>query len=222
MEVKSNSPNTRYRASKKSNVGLARSFPSGRSIGLASKCLTHGIREPQPPEREYMNDMKHTPEPWEIHEAPHHVRGEYWATIGHNGRGPITDIVGEEGNHAKYYIPVAGMKYLVTPVEQQRANARRIVACVNACVDLSTEYLEVHGRINAIGHAYATIEAERDTLLARVERLRECLEKLLLWTLHGDNDASICGACGNHGKTHHPECPTMEARAALSEKGDVS
>lgn len=70
---------------------------------------------------------QHTQGPWEVHESAH-VDGEYWASIGHNGRGPITDIVGSEGNKSEYYIPVAGMKYLVTPVEQQKANAALIAA----------------------------------------------------------------------------------------------
>lgn len=71
---------------------------------------------------------EHTPGPWQVHEAKH-VDGEYWASIGQaTGWGPITDIVGEEGNHTEYFQPVAGMKYLVTPVAEQKANACLIAA----------------------------------------------------------------------------------------------
>lgn len=71
--------------------------------------------------------MSHTPGPWEVHESTT-VDGEFWCSIGYAGRGPITDIVGAEGNHTQSFQPVAGMKYLVTPVEQQRANAKLIAA----------------------------------------------------------------------------------------------
>lgn len=75
--------------------------------------------------------MSHAPTPWEVHIHPH-VTGEFWCTIGRNGFGPITDIVGEEGNKTRYYQPVAAMKYLVTPVEEQKANAEFIVRAVNS------------------------------------------------------------------------------------------
>lgn len=71
--------------------------------------------------------MEHTPGPWEVHEH-FHVDGEFWCSIGYNGFGPITDVVGEEGDKTRYYQPVAGMKYLVTPVKEQKANAKLIAA----------------------------------------------------------------------------------------------
>ena len=70
---------------------------------------------------------QHTQGPWEVHEH-NHVDGEFWCTIGHNGRGPIADIIGAEGNKTEHYQPVSGMKYLVTPVSEQKANARLIAA----------------------------------------------------------------------------------------------
>lgn len=74
-----------------------------------------------------MSEAKHTQGPWEVHNHVH-GDGEFWCSIGANGRGPITEIVGEEGNKAKYFVPVAGMKFLVAPVEEQKANARLIAA----------------------------------------------------------------------------------------------
>lgn len=86
-----------------------------------------------------------TPGPWHVYEAKH-IDGEYWASICYDGGGPITDIVGAEGNHTKYFQPVAGMKYLVTPVAEQRANARLIASAPDTA-------------------------AERDRLLAALEKV---------------------------------------------------
>lgn len=69
-----------------------------------------------------------TPGPWAVHEH-RHAGGEFWCSIGQeSGRGPITDIVGAEGNKPRFFQPVAAMQYLVTPVAEQRANARLIAA----------------------------------------------------------------------------------------------
>lgn len=58
------------------------------------------------------------------------------------------------------------------------ANARRIVACVNACRGLDTDDLEKTGLVSAVGYQLielekqcAAIEAERDQLRVEVERL---------------------------------------------------
>lgn len=50
----------------------------------------------------------------------------------------------------------------------------------------------------------------------RIEALEAALRELNRWTLHGDNEGAVCGACGNHGGTHHPKCPTRAASALLS------
>ena len=82
---------------------------------------------------------KHTEIPWEVHKHSH-CDGEWWASIGHHGFGPIADIVGEEGNHTcqnyGFYQPVAELKYLVTPLEEQKANADFIVTACNCHDDL--------------------------------------------------------------------------------------
>lgn len=83
---------------------------------------------------------KYTPGPWTVHEATH-VDGEYWASIGQlTGHGPITDIVGEEGNHTEYFKIVAGMKHLVTDVDEQKANACLIAAAPSLLAALETMY----------------------------------------------------------------------------------
>lgn len=80
---------------------------------------------------EVENKAEHTPTPWEVLEHTH-IEGEYWASLGHAGRGLIVDIVSAEGCRADSYQVVAGQKYLVTPVEEQKANAQFIVQACNA------------------------------------------------------------------------------------------
>ncbi len=106
---------------------------------------------------------KATPRPWEVHEA-RHIDGEFWASIGYHGRGPITDIVGAEGNKAEYFQSVAGMKYLVTPVEEQKANAAYIVAACNELPRLLDEKAALLRRIEALRAALVRL---RDTHTTR-------------------------------------------------------
>ncbi len=46
----------------------------------------------------------------------------------------------------------------------QKANARRIVACVNACKGLSTDDLEKNGLVGAVGNQLIESDKERDQL----------------------------------------------------------
>jgi hypothetical protein len=89
---------------------------------------------------------KHTDLPWEVHEHEH-INGEFWCSIGHDGWGPITDIIGAEGNKAEYWTTVAGMKYLVAPVEEQRANAELIARACNSHGTLLLALEEVFQRV---------------------------------------------------------------------------
>jgi hypothetical protein len=51
--------------------------------------------------------------------------------------------------------------------QQSEANARRLVACWNACEGISTEALE--RLVNTIDRAYVSLQAQRDKLLAALE-----------------------------------------------------
>ena len=55
---------------------------------------------------------------------------------------------------------------------QAAANARRLVACWNACEGVPTELLELHGaKMIPPELPYAALEAQRDELLAELEAL---------------------------------------------------
>ena len=55
------------------------------------------------------------------------------------------------------------------PNTEGTANARRIVACVNACRGLSTIELEEFGLVGAVGTELIELEKQRDQLLAALE-----------------------------------------------------
>lgn len=61
------------------------------------------------------------------------------------------------------------------------ANARRIVACVNACKGVSTEWLEANKSIVVLGAPIAdrfrAVEQQRDELLAALKRSRLALDR---------------------------------------------
>lgn len=70
--------------------------------------------------------MSHTREPWRVGERT----ASYWG----GGSGPTADIHGSDGDTVNTCDELGwGM---------DPADARRIVACVNACAGISTEYLE--------------------------------------------------------------------------------
>lgn len=60
--------------------------------------------------------------------------------------------------------------------EECRANARRIIACVNACEGIPTEALEadVPGIFRQINRQ-EELEAQRDELLAVLKHIRRCI-----------------------------------------------
>ena len=113
--------------------------------------------------------MSHTPEPWrvELRNVPLGDTGDYEGVVeilSGNAKRPIIQFWDES--------------------EESEANARRIVACVNACEGMDTESLEsIAGRIAAKSvlqmHAnyvsnkakVAAMEQQRDKLLAALERI---------------------------------------------------
>ena len=54
----------------------------------------------------------------------------------------------------------------------KEVNARRVVACVSACVGVGTEYLEDNGSIIELVREHNTVLKQRDELLAFAEEVR--------------------------------------------------
>lgn len=93
------------------------------------------------------NQAKHTAEPWHV--------GQHGLSI-----------------YDQYGWGVAGVTKHPHQVSGERtANARRIVACVNACRGLSTDELEKHGLVSAVGTELIELEKQREQLLAALEQI---------------------------------------------------
>jgi len=109
---------------------------------------------------------QHTPEPW-----------------GYDNQYSAGGIFKEHKSGRRY--AVAAALGHVMPDGMQEANARRIVACVNACADVPTDLLETLDSQSAqswifddIGQRkYAELEQQRDELQAKCDRLQFSLDK---------------------------------------------
>ena len=90
----------------------------------------------------------HTPEPWSLLEA---------------------------GDSIKHQVPVSSDRTSILTIATEGAiafgavysadDARRIVACVNACRGLSTDELEQHRLVSAVGYELIELTKQRDELL---------------------------------------------------------
>ena len=85
---------------------------------------------------------EHTPEPWKNVKGVHVVSGEK---------------------------QIARCWVENRPVSVAHANARRIVACVNACAGIPTEVLERY-KLGIIGVDYKLTKQQRDELLAAIKK----------------------------------------------------
>lgn len=59
--------------------------------------------------------------------------------------------------------------------DEAMANARRIVACVNACRGLGTDELEQHGLVSAVGYELIELTKQRDELLRDMQDVLDML-----------------------------------------------
>lgn len=81
---------------------------------------------------------------------------------------------------------VAGGNYVVA-LDCKPEDARRIVACVNACAGIETEQLEVEKYLNTASYALrCKAEKQRDDLLAAIEFARDKISELHLEAGDGD------------------------------------
>ncbi|MFQ1917901.1 hypothetical protein ACK35P_10865 [Aeromonas veronii] len=111
--------------------------------------------------------IKHTPEPW--HLPP--------------GDMIFVSKVGGKGYVAKM-MPLGAprdRKGLPTDISDEMcANARRIVACVNACRGLPTDELEQKGLVAAVGTQLLEADRQRDELLEALSEIDACFEAALI------------------------------------------
>lgn len=107
-----------------------------------------------------MSENKHTPEPWVAIPGGRHDP-EVIITTQHRIDMSLGEICGMDveftGKHG----------------EEQKANACRIVACVNACAGISTENLEDNLPIKELARRYNETLKQRDELLAALENIVE-------------------------------------------------
>ena len=102
-----------------------------------------------------MSEQNHTPEPWSIDRFGGINAGEELLLLG-GIRTPMT----------------AGQR-----MDEGKANARRIVACVNACAGISTDALEAEGSAvmgwNRAARKLINATKQRDELLSALEYHQE-------------------------------------------------
>ena len=92
---------------------------------------------------------KHTKEPWALYR---------------NGQS-----VGDAIGHAVCDVWPRGDDQIAS--KEGKANARRIVACVNSCRGLPTDELEQKGLVAAVGTQLLDVERQRDELLAALDEI---------------------------------------------------
>lgn len=107
--------------------------------------------------------MNHTPEPWVLSES-------HYGAIVSNASSDIR----------KNWCLSTSDTGRIYSNELAVANARRIVACVNACAGLSTDDLEKTGLISAVGYQLLNADKERDTYRDLCAKLLEDLRHIKL------------------------------------------
>lgn len=112
-----------------------------------------------------MNEQKHTPEPWRVEcdeydDGNGGCQARAWPTVWAGG----TELIGTEG----FYSELGR--------EADIANARRIVACVNACAGISTAALESLASAGNLTIKNASLAVER---VNQLERQRDQLLEAL-------------------------------------------
>lgn len=110
---------------------------------------------------------KHTPEPW------HLPPGDLIFVSKVGGRGYVAKMMPLDAPRDRKGLP--------TDISDEMcANARRIVACVNACRGLPTDELEQKGLVAAVGTQLLEADQLRDKLLAALAEIDACFEAALI------------------------------------------
>lgn len=117
-----------------------------------------------------MSSNQHTPEPWAV-------------GTGYEQNDPGVFIFSEGKSRF-------GSVIVSSDVEPSEANARRIVACVNACRGLSTDDLEKSGLVSAVGYELQRLQVQRDELLSALKNLVSSIDRACLC-----GRGESCSAC---------------------------
>lgn len=108
-----------------------------------------------------MNNKTHTPEPWQVLSIESRL---------------ITVSGSEASNRTVFHIRFPdGKGNWAELTAEDEANARRIVACVNACEKLSNEFL-ISGGIYEIGKELLDTKKQRDALASLLTLIKIGLE----------------------------------------------
>lgn len=119
--------------------------------------------------------QQHTPEPWGINEWP---QPDASIAIGAIGTPLIARVILRD-----------------VSINEQKANARRIVACVNACAQITTDELESippTGGMLGPRDDVARIAKQRDELLSALMGMCGAMQKAMPH-LPADHEAIYCG-----------------------------
>ncbi|OZA27567.1 MAG: hypothetical protein B7X93_08820 [Hydrogenophilales bacterium 17-61-9] len=100
-------------------------------------------------------NLDHTAEPWSINDWP-------------QSRSEIS--IGAIGTPRVAIIPLRDVS-----INEQKANARRIVACVNACAGISAENLEDNLPVKELALRYNAVLQQRDETLALLQEIAKTL-----------------------------------------------
>ena len=148
-----------------------------------------------------MSMSKHTPEPWKI---SHDDSTEEWSIVTNQQGSIIANVNEETGPELVGSAPV--MRKM-----PGLDNARRIVACVNACTGIRTEALEHRAHmLKAHDDTIAELKRQRDELL---DAMSQTLAMLRV-TSHGPSAANkaedmLHAAICSLGTDHSPDAGKM-------------
>ncbi len=109
-----------------------------------------------------MSENKHTPEPWRAF---------------NNGQG-VVGVSADRSDVCWTRIEKGGWLDSDRTIDADYENARRIVACINACAGIDTELLEIIAdNDKTLAGVIANVEKQRDELLAELQRFMDSHEE---------------------------------------------
>lgn len=162
-------------------AGLIEMLDTSEPIGSVADKIISGISTPPD---------QHTPEPWEITNGTD-IFTELNAT---NASGQTADHNdGWQVANCSVGKTLVGGELVDMPYKEQSANARRIVAAVNATAGLTTESLEFAAAENLnldFQNRVSNLKSEAERLRAENERLRDALGKIARHR-HRDKSCSL-------------------------------